>query len=736
MAVTAGAADARGHEQVKVRGFRIELGEVEAALKQAQGVRDAIVLAREDARDPLHADKRLVAYVVPAGDMAASLAQAERSVVLDWGQGAALSGLAPVAAGPDPAALRNMLLSETRAKLPEFMVPSTFVFLDAWPLTSTGKVDRRALPAPEIGFTPGGAAPNDSDGYVAPRTDQERILARIWAEVLHQERVGIHDNFFELGGDSILSIQVIARAGQAGLSLTPRQLFQDPTIAGLAALAGARAKPAEGAEQGLVQGAVPLTPIQRWFFEQDFAAAHHWNQAVLLRAPDRLDRDILSRAMAALLQHHDALRLRFRRDEQGWTQWNDAAADNVSLAYADLSALPLAEQDASLERQASEVQAGLDLAQGPLFRMAYWRLGAERGGRLLLVAHHLVMDGVSWRIVLEDLLSAYAQLRNNQEVRLPAKTTSFREWARRLVAYARSDSAAREADYWRGVTAREAPVMPVDRDGENTERSARSVAANLSAEETQALLREAVAPHREINALLLAALQQAFASWMGERPLLIGLEGHGREDILGRAGAPDGSPGAAVDITRTVGWFTTLYPVYLAPVGAGYIPQALAEVEEQLRRIPSHGIGYGLLRYLSEDAALRRDLWAEEPAVSFNYLGQFDQLVANEPAGFSLASEAIGPSHSPLARRTPLIEVSGMVVENRLRMEWTYSENIYATRDHRGLGPGYLQALRQLIVYCIAPDARPEQIAYVDDDVSRTDVDAILAELNQTTGED
>ncbi|MEH2536066.1 amino acid adenylation domain-containing protein, partial [Bradyrhizobium sp. AZCC 1614] len=345
--------------QVKLRGFRIELGEIEAALRAHAGVEQAVVVAHEDA-----AGKRLVAYVVGRGE-----------------------------ARPDATGLRHHL----QHTLPDYMVPAGFVVLDQLPLTPNGKLDRKALPAPDW---------QGSSDAIAPRTPTEATLAAIWRDVLKLDRISVNDNFFALGGDSIQSIQLVARANRVGLSLSARQVFEQQTIAGLAAVAG-RAT-AVCAEQGLVQGEVPLTPIQRWLFEQELIAPHHFNQAVLLDCDPGLTPAALGEALRHLVRHHDALRLRFHRTEQGWHQVHAEEAE-PAFEQIDLSALDAAAQGAALARHADRLQASLELAAGPLVCAAWFDLGAQ-GRRLLLILHHLVVDGVSWRILLDDLDAAVAAL--------------------------------------------------------------------------------------------------------------------------------------------------------------------------------------------------------------------------------------------------------------------------------------------------------------------------------------
>ncbi|HEX2079053.1 MAG TPA: amino acid adenylation domain-containing protein, partial [Longimicrobium sp.] len=381
----------RVDHQVKVRGFRIELGEVEAALQRHPGVREAVVTVRED--EP--GDRRLAAYVVPADG-----------------------------AAPDAAALRAHL----SAALPEYMVPGVFVVLDRLPLTPVGKVDRAALPAPER------AGPGRD--YVAPRDATEALLAGIFAQVLKRERVGIHDPFFELGGDSIISIQVVARARAAGLHLLPRQLFEHPTVAELAAVCG-QAEGAARAEQGEVTGAVELTPVQAWFLSRDFADRHHFNLSQLFELRRPVDAALLERAVRAVAAHHDALRLRFRQVGGEWRQENVGTENAVSFHRVDLSGLDEAARRAALEAECARLQASLELEHGPLLRVALFEMGAGRSARMLAAVHHLVMDIVSWRVVLEDLRAALEQAERGEEIRLPEKTTSFRAWAARLAAHAR-----------------------------------------------------------------------------------------------------------------------------------------------------------------------------------------------------------------------------------------------------------------------------------------------------------
>ena len=637
-------------DQVKIRGYRVEPGEVEEILRLHPSVREAVVLARQDG---VERDKRLVAYVVVE---------------------------------PGAPAERAPLQAFLQERLPEYMLPSAYVFLPAIPLAPHGKIDRAALPAP----TREQAEPGSL--FVAPRSPVEAQLAQIWAQVLGFEQIGVHDNFFQLGGDSIRSIQIIARANQAGLRLTPTQLFQHQTIAELATVAGAAQ--AIVAEQGPVTGAAPLTPIQRWFFAQRLAEAQHYNQSMLLEARQPLDRARLERSLQHLLHHHDALRLRFEPDATGWRQIAGGPEAPVAFEVIDLTAEPAAARSAAISAAAARIQASLDLTAGPIMRAALFDLGAHEPSRLLIVIHHLAVDSVSWQILLEDLNLAYMQLSQGRPVSLPPKTTAFKYWAERLSDYARSDTAQAELQYWLQAQPASAPPLPRDRaTGANIEATAQTVRVALEPAETRDLLINAPAAYRtQINDVLLTALVQAFAGWTGRDALLIELEGHGREDLFDD-----------VDLSRTVGWFTTLFPVHLDLGGSSEPGAALKTVKEQLRRIPHHGLGYGLLRWLNTVSSEQLHDRAQAE-VAFNYLGQFDQ-VDGASSLFRFADEPSGPPRSPNAERPSLIEINSLVVGGRLQIEWRYSPALHDETTIAAVAEGFVAALRTLIAHCTSPEA-------------------------------
>ncbi|WP_456280959.1 amino acid adenylation domain-containing protein [Cupriavidus sp. JZ107] len=616
----------RQDEQVKIRGYRVELGEVAHLLRSQPGVKDAAVIVHEE---------RLVAYCV-----------------LD---------------AVDTATIKDRL----KAQLPDHMVPAQIIALERLPVTPNGKLDRRALPAPVW----------EAEGYVAPRNDTEALLAQVWQDVLGVERVGATDNFFELGGDSILSIQSVSRARRLGLRFTPKDLFLHQTVQALAQVT--KRDEANRRVDDKPTGDAPLLPIQRAFFEAPIPNRNHWNQSILLRPTAPLDPDALRSALTALVGHHDALRLRYREQDGQWRQHYTAPGDSELLWQQQVD-----EAD-SIAAHCDRAQRSLDLAQGPLLRALHLQLpdGSER---LLLAIHHLVVDGVSWRILLEDLQQAYRLAQQRQPIALPAKTASYKAWSQALAQHANSDGVIQQADYWH---AQQGPELPCDHAvGNDHIGDAATLTLQLSAEQTQRLLKQAPAAYRtQINDLLLSALAQAVGQWAGLDRAAVLLEGHGREALR-----------ATPDIGRTVGWFTTMFPVVLP--SASDAAASIKSVKETLRGVPDHGIGYGLLRHLGPQAIRDRLASCALPRITFNYLGQFDQSLGAD-ALFDFAEEPCGASRDPQAPLGNWITINGQVSGGALSLAVSFSTARYRHDTIASLVEAYRQALEATIDHCVSVPA-------------------------------
>ncbi|TDZ78580.1 Linear gramicidin synthase subunit D [Mycobacteroides salmoniphilum] len=552
----------RADEQVKVRGHRIELGEIHSALTDLDGVEQAVVIAREDRPG----DKRLVGYITGTADSSKIRARLAES-------------------------------------LPNYMVPAAVVTLAALPLTVNGKIDKKALPAPEY---------TDVDHYRAPATLIEEILAGIYAQVLGLDRVGVDDSFFDLGGDSISAIQVVWRAHGAGLIGRPRDIFVQQTVARLARVVRMADSTGGVVDEGL--GPVVATPIMQWLTGID-GPIDEFNQTVVLQSPTGVTEAAVVIMLQALLDRHGMLRLQAQSDGAGG--W--------SLTVPEPGAVDARECLQSVHTLTDEAvvaaRSRLNPAAGAMLR-ALWVTATSQ---LVLIVHHLAVDGVSWRIMLEDLTIASTQLRGGQEVLLPPAGTSFQRWADRLAEHARQPDVVREADAWRRVgTIPSGLAAP--QPAEDTFATAGYLTEFLDAETTHMLLGEVPAAfHTGVHEILLIAFALAWAQHLGTggAPIAIDVEGHGRQEELA---TPDGAEDRSIDLSRTVGWFTTKYPVSLAVGGLRWtqvvagdtaLGTVIKDAKEQLRDLPD-GLTYGLLRYLNPDV----DLPASDPAIGFNYLGR------------------------------------------------------------------------------------------------------------------
>jgi non-ribosomal peptide synthase protein (TIGR01720 family) len=587
--------------------------------------------------EPAPGDRRLIAYVVPGPD-----------------------GL------PAVAELRRYLDGE----LPAYLVPSAFVELGAIPLTSNGKVDRDRLPAPEDG------RPAVSEAYQEPQSPVQRTLADIVSAVVGVEPVGITDNFFEIGGDSILAIQVVARAQEAGLRLSPQDLFAHPTIAALAEVAGAG--PVVDAEQADVTGPVPVAPNQRWFGAAAITDPHHWNRSVLLEIPADTAPGLVERAVEHLMVHHDGLRQRILLAGADRMRVRIAQRGDVTpFAAYDLTGLDEAEQADRIEELAVQTQAGLDPAVGPLVRSALFRLGGGRPDRLAIVAHRLVADAASMRILVEDLHRALAQLAAGDPVTLPPKTTSWQSWVRRLIAYAATPPVQSQRGYWSDLVAAPGGGLPVDRPTEpaaDTAATEATVVVALGAAETTELLAAPEALTCGIDEVLLAALGRALCGWSGADRHLVDVERPGRAALFDE-----------VDLSRTVGWVGRTHPVALT--GDPYdSPEAtLKAVTEMLQTVPADGIGWQLLRADPDPVP------AAPVELAFAYLGDVD------PPGFAPVAEPIGPDASPRGRRPYPIEVEASLAGGVFGVRWRYSVSRHEHSTVLGVAERYLSELRALI---------------------------------------
>ena len=623
--------------QVKIRGFRIEIGEIEARLLKHSAVKEAVVLAWEDETNN---GKFLAAY---------------------------LTGNA------SEQELRTFLEQE----LPEYMVPAYFVFLGKMPLTINGKTDRKALQRPDT-------EKMAEENFAAAENETQEILTKVWSEILHIN-VGIDHNFFSLGGDSIKAIQMVSRIQKYHLRIEVRDLFANPTIRQLAPFV--KSTTLQISQEPEI-GEANLIPIQKAFLEERLVHPHHYNQSVILFSENRIDVNLLQNAIKGITTHHDALRMVLKENTL-----NYLSAENFGIPLEIISE----SKREKVESHIQQTQESFKLEKGPLFKAVLYQM--EDGDHLFLVAHHLVVDGISWRIILEDLQQL---LQGNNE--LPLKTHSFGEWGKQLKNYANGEQLKQELNYWQNVET----ISTNEPITENKYADNIRTSIELDEQQTENLLKHVNdAYNTEINDILLAALSASLESWDGNDQHVVFLEGHGREEII-----------EEIDINRTVGWFTAMYPIVLTT--ASEVTQLIKQTKEYLRKIPNKGIGYGVLRYLTPNTAFNLI-----PQITFNYLGQFDDTFSNE--NMKLSTLSSGYDVSLENSKESILDVSGMIVNSKLKMDFMYNPKISDEAVINGLKEEFKTNLLAIMNHCLEKEESEMTVSDFDSkDISEDELDDIM----------
>ena len=629
----------RADDQVKVRGYRIEPAEIESVLQESGLVSHNVVLLGNNENGM----KRLICYYVP-------LADADKQIIEDY------------------------LLT----RLPEYMVPASWVRMDKMPLTTQGKVDKSSLLSVK-------AAPVESPLYTAPHTKLEKQLVRAWQQLLAIEKVSIHDNFFELGGDSILSIQLVGRLHRQGCELQPKDVFVYQTIASLAAAVTARSGLQSVAEQGILTGSCGLLPIQQWYLQQHDNNSP-FNQSVLLQIDKTVTSGTIRQAMLHLSLHHDALRFRYREEAAHWQQQYGSvppAVQTENLQDVTGSALR-----AHIEYLASNYHRQLNIEEGHLLQAVLIETPVvESHNRLLLIVHHLAVDGVSWRILLEDLASLLQALMQGIPAGLGLKRSSYRQWFHALEQYGQSSGLHKQLGYWSRTRYNQVPLR-TDKDHAGRVEAERAYfQTRLDLRQTSLLFQQAPrAYHTQSDDLLICALVVTLCRWNYSTRILIALEGHGRQAIPSN-----------VDTTRTVGWFTSLYPVLLEAEEYDLPEKLIKTIKEQLRQIPDQGLGYGVLKYINREASLQGD---EPWEVVFNYLGQLDTLLP--PSSWLQGNvESAGAEVSLQRRVTEKLAVNCWVQSGQLVINWMYSTRHFDASTAEHLSRTYIAELQSLTNHCL-----------------------------------
>lgn len=650
--------------QIKLRGFRIELGEIESVLGEHAAVQRAIVQLYEKG-----GNKSLVAYLTLVDEH------------------------------HDLDELRQALRSLAKTRLPDYMMPISFTVIDKWPLTPNGKINYRALPEPEV---------NLASEYAAPGSQLEQQLVAAWSSVLKREKIGIQDNFFDLGGDSILGIQIVFRLRREGLELKSDDIFRHQTIAELAAslLESQQASDVTVSSE-VTDEPFGLSPIQQWFFAQDFAKPDHWNQAAMFHVAQEVTDDHLRNALKIIQTQHPVLNLQYAYVDGVWQQ---SYQDPQTLPFSVLDLTNLENGAWQQERQAiiERTQAGLSLEDGKLWQACL--LITPAGQQLLWVIHHLVVDGVSWRILLDDLQNLCQQQLSGQSVQQLAKQTSFQYWLHCLANYSDSTKVQQDAAYWQRLAG--SNIKPLPQDGtsvqHNTVADQQLHQTAWSDDLTRDLLEVSRRHQIAIEMLLLTAFVSALAEWQNTEQVYFDLEGHGRH-----------IDNSLPDVSQTVGWFTSLYPVLvdLTDTNHQYADEdpllaCLKSVKSHLQAVPTQGLSYGLLRYLGKQND-QQALLTQVPRAQlvFNYLGQLDSLHHSDDL-LMLSTEPVCCSQGESNQRAYLLEVDASIQGGQLQIAWHYNANAHRLQTIENLQTSLLEKLAGI---CSALNKQDSQIHTASD---------------------
>ena len=650
--------------QVKVRGFRIELGEIESVLASHPKVKQAVVIVREDRPG----DKRLAAYTTADEAVTGTGDEAKPATV-------------------------GELRAHLKERLPDYMVPPIFIALDKMPLTPNGKVDRKALPAPDRN------RPELGEEYVAPRNPTEAALAAIWSETLGLERIGVNDDFFELGGDSLMVIKVVSKANKQELGITTKQVFQNRTIAELAAVAGTQVLLAE---QGVVSGETPFTPAQLHFLELGHPNPG-WHSLGALLEIDVLHEHAVEKALRLLLEQHDNLRLRVVGSAApdaapGERKLVTDPEPNLELHRFDLTGLSEEERQVQVRDTIFALTKGFDLANGPLFHGAIFEQGPGLPKMVFLHAHFFAADVGSWHPILDDFDTYYRHLAKGEEAPRQPKTTAAKQWAERLAERSESEELKKEIPFWTAEERRLATPLPYDHpDGHNRFSTATQFMTKFDEEETKALLVTLPRKHGvQIDGVLMTAILDAFHRWTGGRTFLVDLLGHGREALYDDT-----------DLTRTVGWLNTIFPVALTLDDPDHVVASMKSVNQQIRSIPNGGIGYGILRYISRDPRMIEAMGSlPQPQIFFNYFGPDNE---EQLATFRKNAHWGGYVLDKETRRLRPFAVGVFVKHNQMLIKWEYSPTLHDRETVAAVVEHAESALYTLLADVGLPDRRKKK---------------------------
>ncbi|WP_341479330.1 amino acid adenylation domain-containing protein, partial [Clostridium gasigenes] len=640
--------------QVKIRGYRIELGEIEEKLLVHDFINNAVVVDYTDERGK----KYLCGYYILE----------DKDLTVEE--------------------IRIYLSKE----LPEYMIPTSFVEVEEIPLTANGKVDRKALSKLNI-------KQGSDDSYEAPQNETQKIMADVWKTVLGLDKVGINDNFFVIGGDSIKAIQLTSKLQKLKLKVVINDLFKYPTIKQLSKEMGVNQIIVSQEE---VVGDVNLTSIQKWFFEQKINNMEHWNQAFMLYNEVGFNEKAINETFTAIITHHDALRMIFKNNTGNIVQVNRKITENLfdMKMYDFINEI---NSEDKIRQEIKEIHKSIKLDEGPLVKLALFK--TSNGDHLLIVIHHLVIDGVSWRILLEDFGVGYESALKGERIKLQDKTSSYKDWGNSLYDYANSKEIIDEFNYWSKLLLYKNSKLNKSKNEEIAiVKNSEMIEFSISDSKTKDLLRSInKAYDTRINEILLTVLGISVASWTGEEKVLVDIEAHGREDI-----------DKNIDITRTLGWFTSIYPMVLDIDSENCIGKIIQNVRNTCREVPKNGLGYGVIKYIS-DKKENSNFKYLQPKISFNYLGQFDEDINN--AYFKNSNIPAGECFHNDSQRIHSLDITAMVIDEKMKISFLYDNNSYGIKSVEQFAKIFEETLINIIGHCIEVNKEKGQISQQDEDV-------------------
>lgn len=669
--------------QLKIRGFRIEPSDIEHEVLKYKSVKQCVVVAQQSQEG---VSQQLVAYLV-------------LQETIEW----------------DPSLFRDWL----QTKLPQYMIPTKFISVDKIPLTPSGKIDRVSLANSNIKEK----VEIKSSGPAQPRTSLEKALHEIWSEILQTRNIGIYDNFFDLGGDSIQSIQIVAKAKTKGINITPKDIFENLTIEKIAKLA--LGKVAEPKTSKTVSGPIPLTPIQNWFFELDLQNPNHFNQAVILNLDLRLSYEITQQLIHEIILHHDALRMYIREGNNlaEIIQPDDLSINDNTLLFKDLSNLKNKEQEHAIEEYAAKLQKEINIYKPFLFKFAFIKTGESKPARLVLIIHHLLVDGISWRILLDDLYMGFQQLLNNEKLKLIPPSTSFGEWSYILQKIASEKRTKLEMEYWEGLirnlSVENNKTLLYDQQFKSGKIFESTI--HITEETTKKFLNYVPNLFKARNEeIFLAVWLETLFKTMGRNSVYIDMESHGRDLTLD-----------TVDLTRTFGWFTSLYPLHLQRKKGWDYFDLIQEVKFALFQVPRQGISYGLVRYLNGNNTLSAD---HSSGLRFNYVGELDSTLPTDGL-YSISKESPGESIGSGNFTKYVLDVNIGFSQSRIFFNIVYNDIIFTSADIEKISERIKEEIDSIIKLCeTSPRLSYNIFSMPQNDISRNDVNQIV--IGETEIED